>query len=392
MRSCGASGTTVPSHQLKAMGTLNRRAIFKGALAAGLWAGAGPITGACVWAQGTAAGNPIRARLSLNENPFGPSPRAIEAIRRELARLARYNDQARTNELIDTIAQHEGVDREHVVLGEILEPLGTHLALQGGPGGEFIYSVPGYTALVDAASTVGARTTAVPLDAELGNDLPAIASRIGPDTRAVFLVNPHNPSGVVSDTDAFKAFLRDVSQRTLAIVDEAYLEYVDDFAARTAVDLVRAGANVAVFRTFAKIYGLAGLDIGYGLLPKPLAASLRSRGVGAPRSLNRLAVVAAVASLRDTRFVSEVRRKTSAEREIWHQLLHRLGVRRARSVANFVFFDTGRPHAEISTALARQGIEIARAFAPYDTWVRISIGLPEENTLARRAITRWLER
>jgi histidinol-phosphate aminotransferase len=205
-------------------------------------------------------------------------------------------------------------------------------------------------------------------------------------TRAVFLVEPHNPSGAVSDNAALKRFLRETSQRTLVIVDEAYLEYAPDFATRTAVDLTREGADVIVFRTFAKAYGLAGLDIGYGIVPVKVAELLRARGVGAPRSLNRLAVVAAIASLGDQGFVDGVRNKVSAERDTWHELLRKLKLRHTQAQGNFVFFDAGRPQPQVRAALAKQGIDIGRAFPPYENWVRITIGLPEENARARAAI------
>ncbi|WP_293848772.1 pyridoxal phosphate-dependent aminotransferase [Steroidobacter sp.] len=341
-----------------------------------------------------AAEDASKISLSLNENPFGPSPRAVEAISKELSQLARYNTEERTQQLIDVIAAKEQVSPEQIVLGEILEPLGVKLGLHGGAGGEFIYSVPGYTALVDAATSVGGRAVMVPLDAKLRNDLPAIEAKVNAKTRAVFLVEPHNPSGTVSEIAALKQFLRDVSQRALVIVDEAYLEYSEDFATRSAVDLARAGANVLVFRTLAKVYGLAGLDIGYGIAPKPIADLLRSQGVGAPRSLNRLAVVAAIASLQDQPFVDDVRRKVAVERNLWHQLLRSLKLRHSDAQGNFVFFDAKRPQTEVRAALAQQGIDIGRAFPSYDTWARITIGLPHENARAREAVkalfsSRW---
>ena len=324
--------------------------------------------------------------LALNENPFGPSPRALQAIQNELAALSRYNSEAATNQLIDAIAKQERVDREHIVLGEILEPLGLHLAIEGGRGSEFVYSVPGYPALVDAASTVGGKAITVPLDAELRNDLPTLAARVNERTRAVFIVNPHNPSGTVNDNASFKRFLRETAQRTLVIVDEAYLEFTDEFATRTAVDLTRDGANVVVFRTFAKAYGLGGLDIGYGIVPKPFAKLLRDRGVGAPRSLNRLAVAGATAAVQDQSFVNEVRKKVRVERGLWHDLFATLRLRHSQAHGNFVFFDAKRPQAEVRAALLKQSIEIGRAFPPYDTWARISIGLPAENARARDAL------
>lgn len=369
---------------------MDRREWLKtaGLAVGGLLAGAPTQAASTSPANATAA--MIKARLSLNENPFGPAPGVIEALRREFGSLSRYTGQEATA-LVALIAAKEQVPPEQIVLGEILEPLGMHLGLQGGPGGEIIYSSPGYTALVDAAASVGGVGVPVPLNTELENHLLAISALITAQTRAVFLVNPHNPSGTVSDNSDFKEFLRNVAGRTLAIVDEAYLEFTEDFATRTAVDLVRSGANVIVFRTFAKMYGLAGLDIGYALVPAAVGTVLRDKGLGNPRLHNRLAVVAATASLRDPKFVEIVRQKVAAERGLWNQLLRDLKLRHSAARGNFVFFDTRQPHAQFSAALLAEGVEIARAFSPLDTWARISIGLPAENTLARNAVRRVLD-
>jgi Histidinol-phosphate/aromatic aminotransferase and cobyric acid decarboxylase len=334
-----------------------------------------------------AVANPVdpTIRLSLNENAFGPSPRALTAIRNELVRAWRYSGDE-VAQLESKIAAREGVSPDQIVIGEILDALGLHLALDGGPGGEFIYSEPGYTALVDAVAPGGGVVVGVPLNNRLENDLTAIAAKINARTRAVYLVNPHNPSGTVSETEAFKAFVHDAAKRTTVIVDEAYLEFTPDFGERSVIDLRRAGDNVVVFRTFAKIYGLAGLSIGYAVAPKKLAEGLKRKGIGLPHALDRLAVAAASASLDDEGFVPATRLKVAAEREKWRLFFDEHGIRHADARGNFVFFETGRPHATVAAALRARGVEIARAFEPLDTWVRITIGLPHENDEVRRAV------
>jgi histidinol-phosphate aminotransferase len=361
-----------------------------------LTAGGVALRGAVLSAVDSAAANaadgfapPLRARLSLDENPLGPSPLALQAINEQLGDVARYTG-GEADMLRQAIAAREGVPADQIVLGEILEVLGLHLAMNGAPGGEFIYSEPGYTALVDAVTPGGGVVVSVPLDPQLRNDLAAIADRMNARTRAIYLVNPHNPTGTVSETAAFSAFVRDVSRRATVIVDEAYLEFEPDFAQRTVAGLTRAGENVVVFRTFTKIYGLAGLAIGYALAPRPLAASLTRNGIGNPRTLNRLAVAAAAGSLRDTSYVATIRAKVTAEREEWNRLFEQLKLRHADSRGNFVFFETGRPHHEVMAALRAKGVEVGRAFPPFDRWVRISIGLPEENAMARAAVAELL--
>jgi histidinol-phosphate aminotransferase len=344
-------------------------------------AGVGSRDGVPAGAAPATAIDAIRTRLSLNENPFGCSPAAVEAIRNNLAGLSRYTERD-AEQLTAQIAAKEGVSPQQVVLGEVLPALGTQLSVTGGPGGEFIYSTPGFTDLVEAAEQTGGTAVGVPLNEHLENDLHAIAGRTDSRTRAVYLVNPHNPSGTVSEVSALKTFVTDLAKRVPVIVDEAYLEFTDSFDARTLTPLVKAGHNVVVFRTFDKAYGLAALQFGYALAPAALANTLRERGVGASHGLNRLAVVAAAAALRDAHFIDETRRKTAAERTRWHSALDELGLRRSDSQGNFVFFHAGRPHDEIARAFLADGIQIGRSFPPLDPWIRISIGLPEENTLA----------
>ena len=324
-------------------------------------------------------------RLSLNENPFGPSPHALQVIEQQLTGLARYTGDELA-ELTNTIAARENVEAKHIVLGEALNVLGLYLSARGGAGGEFVYSEPGYTALVDSVAPAGGTAIGVPLNDRLENDLPGLAAKVNGRTRAVYLVNPHNPSGTVSEPAEFIDFVYGLSKRTLVIVDEAYLEFAPDFEKRTVAALVRDGAQVAVFRTFSKIYGLAGLSIGYTLAPVDLAASLKQFGVGAFFDLNRLSVVAANASLRDADYIASVREKVRVEREAWYTLFRDRKIRFTESYGNFVFFDSGRPQKQIAAALAAQGLSIGHGYPPLDTWVRISIGLPEENARARKAV------
>lgn len=325
-------------------------------------------------------------RLNLNENAWGPSPTVRPAIERTLTQLSRYGEPSAAQALAEQIAAFERVDPEQVVLGEILVEMGLSLGSQGGPGGEFLYSTPGYLALVDAARRVGGVGIGVPLNSAYENDLPALASRVSPRTRAVFLVNPHNPTGTVSEVTSFHAFLHEVSQHATVIIDEAYLEYTSDFAARSAVAHVREGANVIVFRTFVKIHGLAGLPIGYALVPREVGKALRAQGLGDAEALGRLNMAAASAALADTAHVARVRDAVAAERAKWHDVLDELQLRRSQSRANFIFFDARLPHDEIIAAFAAHGVETARAFPPYDTWARITIGLPEENLRAQQAL------
>ena len=330
-------------------------------------------------------------RLSLNENPYGPAPGVIAALERDFSNLCRYTGRAEYDVLVDLIAAREGVSKDHIILGETLAPLGTYLSLQGGPGGEFIYSDPGYMALIDSAVAVGGRAIGVPLDSQLQNDLPAMTAKVNQRTRTVYFANPHNPTGIVSDSKQLRYFARETSRQALVIVDESYLDFAGDFAQHTLVDLVRADENVIVFRNMCEPFGLAGLELGYGLLPKPIAKALSAQGFTDPHLFNRLAVAAATASLRDgSGYLAYATQQVAEEREKWFQLFREIPVKFTPSVGNFVFFNINIGHAEFATAMLDRGVEIGRVFPPYERWARISIGLPHENAVARTAVCQLL--
>jgi histidinol-phosphate aminotransferase len=328
--------------------------------------------------------------LNLNENAFGPSPNVEVALRDELPRLSRYADARAAQAFAEQIAAYERVSVEQVVLGEILGELGVYFGSEKGPGGEFVYSTPGYLALINAASRVGGVGVAVPLNEKYENDLPALTAKVNDKTRALYLINPHNPTGTISEDNAFKKFLRDVSQRAPVIVDEAYLEYTPDFETRSSVSLTREGANVLVFRTFDKIYGLAGLPIGYTLVPRDLAVTLRKQGIGDAESLGRLNIAAASAALADTSHVRQIRSITIDERGKWISTLEELKLPHTNSHTNFIFFNSGHPQSEVTAAMRARGVDIGRSFPPYSNWARITIGKVDENSFAQQQLRQVL--
>lgn len=361
---------------------LTRRFLLKGS---GLIAGTSILSSAAEAIPSTDASERV-IHLNLNENAFGPSASVAQAIQGELDCVSRYADTVSAQAFAEQVAAYERVPVEQVVLGEILSALGLYLGGKGGLGGEFVYSTPGYLALIDAASHVGSVGVPVPLDKDYKNDLPALAARVNSKTRAVYLINPHNPTGTVNDDEPFKRFLREVSQYVPVIVDEAYLEYTSDFEARSAVSLVRDGANVIVFRTFDKIHGLAGLPIGYSIVPRMLGIALRNDGLGNAEGLGRLNIAAASAALADRGHVRKVRTVVSSERERWNSVLDTLKLQRTNSQTNFIFFNTGNPQQELAAQFRAQGIEIGRTFPPLTTWARITIGLPVENKIVQERL------
>lgn len=322
-------------------------------------------------------------RVSGNENPYGPSQMAIMAMMQALEGTYRYAG-AETRKLIDLIAAKEGVKPENVVMGvgsgEVLEVYGLWLGQQKG---EVITVSPGYSQMTGTMEKLGSKVIQVPLTGDLVHDLDAMAAKVGPNTKCVYVCNPNNPTGTIVDPAKLKAFAIEVSKKAPVFIDEAYLELSDDFAANTMVSLVAEGHNVAVARTFSKIYGLAGQRIGYGIMPEAMAKEVRSYSTG---SLNLLGVVAATASLEDPTYVEETRAKIKVERDKLAALLKELGKKYAEPQGNFIFFQTGMPIKMFQEKMLAEMVQVGRPFPPMLDWCRISIGSPEEMTTVHAAL------
>lgn len=326
-------------------------------------------------------------RLCYNENPFGPAPAAKQAMRVADDVAHRYADTEQQT-LLELLAAREGCRPEQIVLGsgsgEILDAAGFHF---GFDRGEIVAAHPSYLALLNAAERVGGKAVRVPLNARLEHDLPAMAAAVTPRTSLLYLVNPNNPTGTVCDAEDLKAFVRAQAERATVFVDEAYLECTGGFAGRTCAPLAAAGHNVVVARTFSKIYAMAGLRLGYAVMPDALATKLRARMTG---SLGIHTLVAAIASLRDPDYVAATRAKIAAGREALVAEVKALGCAYAEPHGNFVFFRTGVPVQDFIARMRAEGVEVGRAFPPMLDWARISIGLPEDMEVCHRALRKVL--
>ena len=326
-------------------------------------------------------------RLNYNENPFGPAPSAKAAMRAAVDTSFRYAD-AEEQALLELIAAREGCRPSQIVMGagsgEILDVAGFHFGLEKG---EIVAANPSYMALLNAADRVGGKAVRVPLNARLEHDLPAMAAAVGPHTSLVYIVNPNNPTGTVCDAVELKRFVREQSERTTVFIDEAYLQLTDDFAGRTCAPLAIEGRNVVVARTFSKLYGLAGMRLGYAVMPEKLAVSLKARMTG---SLSIVTIAAATASLNDAAFVTTARAQLKAGREALVAEVRKLGRDYAVPQGNFVFFKTGMPAMDFIARMRAEGVEVGRPFPPMLDWARISIGLPEEMEACHRAMRKVL--
>jgi histidinol-phosphate aminotransferase len=322
--------------------------------------------------------------LDSNENPFGPSPRAVEAMQRALAEGNRYPDND-ADELREKLAAIHRVGPEQIIISNGLTDLLSVIARTClSPGQNAITSERSFVAYPTAAESARAQLIQVPTR-ESGYDVQAIAKAVNRDTRVIFLSNPNNPTGTLITADQTEWLLGHVPDFVLLVIDEAYYEFAQDFAARKKVqysrslDLVREGRNVIVLRTFSKVHGLAGIRVGYGCGSAELVARLTvQRSI---YSVSRVAQVAAVAALEDHEHIGRAVANNTAEAPRVRQALAAAGYAIVPTWANFVFCELKRPARPIREKLKAEQIRV-RAL---DTWgipnaLRFSIGTPEQNT------------
>lgn len=328
-------------------------------------------------------------KLASNENPLGPSPRATEAMQRALADLNRYPDGDGTD-LRAELARRFGVTAKRILLGngsnEILTLLGRVLLR---PGDEAVMSEGAFIVYPLATQANGATRVAVP-SVDFGHDLEAMAGAIGSNTRAVFLANPNNPTGTMFGRPAWEKFIARVPDDVVVVCDNAYAEYVLDPEYPDAITEPDRHPGLVALRTFSKIYGLAGLRVGYGVGPEWLV-DLVDR-VRDPFNVNHLAQAGALAALGDVEHVRACREMNREGMRFLTRVCRALGIGFVPSHGNFVLVEIGDA-ANAFDALLRTGV-IVRPVAGYGfpNHVRVSIGTPEENTAFAQALAALLGR
>ena len=321
-------------------------------------------------------------KLASNENPLGPSPRVAPALVEAAAGLALYPDGACFH-TVNALAEHWNVPHDHIVVGngsdEIIHYLGL-VYLQ--PGDELLTGDPSFLRYEAAAVLNQSAFVAVPLKNHTF-DLEAIADRINPRTRLIFIANPNNPTGTIVRRPELERFLDRCPEDALVVMDEAYFEYADDPDYPDGLDYVREGRNVIVLRTFSKIYALAALRIGYGIARPEIVKAIHQ--VREPFNVNSLAQAAAVASLADPDQVIRSRTSNCAGRDYLYGEFARMGLPYVETQANFVLVDLARPARPIFDALLRRGIIVRCGdVLGLPTFLRTSIGTDSDN---RRFIT-----
>lgn len=326
-------------------------------------------------------------KLSSNENPYPPLPSVLEVVREAATTMNRYPDMAVT-ELTHTLAEHLGVPAECLATGTgSVGVLGQVIQACCDAGDEVIFAWRSFEAYPIVTTLAGAVPVQVPLDEAHRHRLDAMADAVTERTRVVLVCSPNNPTGTVVHDDELRDFLARVPQDVLVVIDEAYLEFVEDPQAPDALAIWREHPNVMVLRTFSKAFGLAGLRVGYAVAHPEVAAALRKAAV--PFGVNSLAQAAAVASLGAAEELQERVDALVKERGRVADGLRDQGWDLSASEANFVWFDLGEESAAFTEACESAGLMVRR----YGTdGVRVTIGESEANDRLLEVCAAWLER
>lgn len=312
--------------------------------------------------------------LARNENPYGPSPKALQALA-EMGSAGCYYSGRGEEKLIAMIAEAHGLTPEHVLMGSGSSEVLNCATMGLSNGGHILTADLTFDPPVRYAETKGAAVKRVPLAADMQIDLAAMQAAVGPDTKLVHICNPNNPTGLLLPNAALREFAAKVSPKAIVLIDEAYNELTDDPAASSLVDRVRAGDNVIVARTFSKIYGLAGMRVGYALARPDIIAKMRpwSMNVGG----NTGGLAAAIATYPDQAFLAYSKAKVVEARQMIEAAAKSAGLPALKSSGNFVFVKV--PDAEaVRQRLEAKGIIIREPYGKWTEWSRVSCGKIED--------------
>lgn len=315
-------------------------------------------------------------QLNANESPYGPSPAAREAMTRSQGVAARYPGDLE-DELREVLASAHGVPAEQIVLGcgsgEILRM--ADMAFLGGDRAAVV-AEPTFEAVFAYADAARASVVKVPLTKDFRHDLPRMAEACGAGAGMVYVCNPNNPTGTVVTRNELAAFLERVPPAVTVAVDEAYLHFVERADVRSALELLGAHENLLVVRTFSKVYGLAGMRLGYAVGSPARIAALKRHGIA--NNANAAVLAAALASLAEPDLVPRLRKTMNDTRRALCAELARDGRRVIPSEANFVMIETGADVAPLVAGFQERKILVGRRFASMPTWLRVSVGTSAE--------------
>lgn len=325
-------------------------------------------------------------KLASNENPLGPSPKALAVLNDSAATLHRYPDGG-AFKLREALADRWKVTSDHIILGNGSdEVLGLLARTFLSPGDEAVMADHTFVIYKMEVMAAHGKAVTVPLT-QWRHDLPAMADAITPRTKLLFVCNPNNPTGTMVSSEEVKRLMARVPEQVIVVFDEAYFEYVRSSEFPDTMAYVRQGRNAIVLRTFSKIYGLAGLRIGYGVTT-PEITNLLNR-VRPPFNANSMAQRAALAALSDDEHVAKSRTVNEAGMEQVSTGLRQLGFEPVPSEANFLYFDVGKDGREVFEALLREGVIVRHIEG---RMLRVTIGQEEENVAFLAALKRVLSK
>jgi len=325
---------------------------------------------------------PGQVRLVFNENPYGPSPKALAEVANILPLTAYYPDDIE-GELVELFMERLRLDREQIFMSS-----GSNEGLQAamlafGKQGKVLSPGLTYSDHLLYAQQLGVMVERVPLREDMAIDLEAIARAVDGSVSLVYLCNPNNPTGLAIDGDELRAFCREVGAKVPIMIDEAYNELTDKPDYTSMIDLVRGGANILVTRTFSKIFGMAGLRVGYGMGHPDIVKVVRDHVMAWP---NGVGLYAAYHSYLDEEFIAFSRAKILQGREMVNATFRRHGIEPLPSQTNFVYADIGRDADVFKAQLASRNVIIRGVFDEYRTYSRVSMGRIEDLRVFDRAV------
>ena len=316
-------------------------------------------------------------KLASNENPLGPSPIALEAMKAALENIALYPEGS-CFDLRMALSDHLGVNPDMLIFGagadEVIHYLGIALLENGD---EIIQADPSFVQYKAASTLMDCYAHMVPLK-NWTHDLDAMLEKVNDRTKMFFITNPNNPTGTMVSSDEIQKVLDALPERCLLVLDEAYYEYAEDSGYTRSIEWIKDGRNVIALRTFSKIYALAGLRIGYGIAPGWIIDLLER--VRAPFNVNSIAQVGAIASLKDTNQVKRSWEQNQRSVQYLYRELDAMGITYAPTQANFLWIDTQKNCKEVFLEMIKRGVIVRTGdIFGYPTHIRVTTGTDEQN-------------
>ncbi|WP_234571223.1 pyridoxal phosphate-dependent aminotransferase [Rhodohalobacter sp. 614A] len=327
----------------------------------------------------------IKARLFANENPFGPSEKAKQAIRDSIDGSYRYA-MREIGMLSGKIAEYEQLPSENLMFAAGSSPLLLAASLHFSQLGNIVTGEPSYADLPESAESFGAEVRWIPVNDEYKLDLQAMEAAVDENTSLIYICNPNNPTGTSLEAGELESFCKRVSEKTPVFIDEAYIDYLDEPDKNSMIHLVKEGYNVMIARTFSKLYGFAGLRVGYLVASEEMIETLAPYTPG-PFSISATSLAAAAATYMDEEYMSDAKAKSAASKDFLLQTLKQEGYSPIPSDTNFVLFPIHMDGERFIMEMRKRGVGIRSWAFEGKTWCRVSIGKMEEMAFFADAFT-----